>query len=104
EDDPAATPPPPPAPPADPGFWRSPWSPESQARWARQALAVMLSKPYVHGICWQDLYDGPAADMPAGGLLMESGVPKPAANVLVDLRKGIAAARAQVAAGVPRGR
>lgn len=79
----------PPPPPPDPGFWRAPWSPEIQSRWLAQALAVIVGKPYVHNVCWQDLYDSPDADMPAGGLLTESGVAKPAAVALADLRKAI---------------
>lgn len=83
----------PPAPPPDPGFWRAPWSPEIQARWLTQALSVIAGKPYVHNVCWQDLYDSPEADMPAGGVLTESGVAKPAAVALSDLRKAIQSKR-----------
>jgi hypothetical protein len=79
----------PPAPPPDPGFWRAPWSPEIQARWLTQALSVIAGKPFVHNVCWQDLYDSPVADMPAGGVLTDSGVAKPAAVALADLRKSI---------------
>ena len=87
--------------PADGGFWRTPWSPETQALWVRQAVAVMLSKAYVQGVCWQDLYDSPGADMPAGGLLSDLGVPKPAATALAELRKSIQAPRAQPAGARP---
>jgi hypothetical protein len=57
----------------------------------------MIGKPYIHSVCWQDLYDSPAADMPAGGLLSETGVAKPAAGALVELRKMIQTQRAAVA-------
>ena len=86
------------APPTDPGFWHAQWSPESQARWAGQALGVMIGKPYIHSVCWQDLYDSPAADMPAGGLLTETGVAKPAAGSLVELRKMVHTQRAAATA------
>jgi hypothetical protein len=73
----------------DAGFWRAPWSPDTQARWLSQALAVCASKPYVHSVCWQDLYDSPAGEMPFGGLVSESGALKPAAGALADLRKQV---------------
>lgn len=97
-DDAPEPPPAPTGPPPDPGYWRAPWSPESQASWAKQALEVIAGKPYVQSVCWQDLYDFPAADMPAGGLLTESGTPKPAAAAIADLRRSILAQRAAVAA------
>jgi hypothetical protein len=43
--------------------------------------------PYVQSVCWQDLYDSPEADMPGGGLVSESGVIKPAALALAEVRK-----------------
>jgi hypothetical protein len=88
---PAPAPGEPALPAIDPGFWRAAWSPEMQARWVQQAVGVMVSKPYVHSVCWQDLYDSAAADMPAGGLLNEAGAPKPAAAALAELRRSILA-------------
>lgn len=88
-----------PQPPApDPGYWRAPWSPELQARWLTQALSVMLGKPYVHSVCWQDLYDSPDADMPSGGLMTDTGVAKPAAVALAELRKSIQLQRSPLSA------
>jgi hypothetical protein len=78
------------APPIEAGFWRGSgggWSPEAQARWATQAVSIALAKPYVHSVCWQDLYDSPLADMRAGGVVTESGVPKPALAALGEVRK-----------------
>ncbi len=71
----------------DPGFWRSPWSPDRQSEWLTQAVAIAASKPYVHSVCWQDLYDSPAGDMPAGGLLTDAGAPKPAAARFAEIRR-----------------
>jgi hypothetical protein len=73
--------------PIDGGSWRTTWSSESQARWLTQALAVAAAMPYVHSVCWQDLYDSPEAEMPGGGLVSESGVIKPAALALAEVRK-----------------
>jgi hypothetical protein len=74
-------------PPLEAGWWRAPWSPEVQARWATQAVSIAMAKPYVHSVCWQDLYDSPAADMPSGGLVSDSGAAKPALSALGDVRK-----------------
>jgi hypothetical protein len=71
------------------GFWRAPWSPDTQSRWVKQAVTVMLSKPYVHSVCWQALYDTAGADMPWGGLLTDSGTPRPAAAALADIRRAV---------------
>jgi hypothetical protein len=76
---------------ADGGWWRAPWSPEVQARWVSQAVGLIASLPYVHSVCWQDLYDtAPAqAEMPFGGLVSEAGSIKPAAVSLAEVRKTV---------------
>lgn len=71
------------------GVWGGGWSPETQARWLKEAVAIAASKPYVVSVCWQELYDSPEADMPAGGLLTDAGAAKPAANALIDLRRSL---------------
>ncbi len=66
----------------EPGHWRKPWSPDAQSDWLQHALAVCLSKPYVHSVCWQELYDPPGSletlEMPHGGLISKAGKAKPA--------------------------
>lgn len=70
----------------EPGRWRKPWSPDAQAEWLHNALAVCISKPYVLSVAWQDLYDsaGPAElyEMQNGGLITAAGKPKPALRQL----------------------
>jgi hypothetical protein len=61
----------------DPGYWRAPWTPESQARWLAAAAGIAASKPYVHSICWADLLDRPPVH-PHDGLATADGTPKPA--------------------------
>jgi hypothetical protein len=73
--------------PTEAGRWRGPWSPEVQGRWATQAISIAMAKPYVHSVCWQDLYDSNAADMPSGGLVSDSGAAKPALTALGEVRK-----------------
>lgn len=74
---------------ADGGWWRAPWSAEMQARWVGQAVGMIASLPYVHSVCWQELYDSPAsqADMPFGGLVSDAGAIKAAAVSLAEVRK-----------------
>lgn len=83
----------------DPGFWRSPWSPERQAEWLAHAVSIAASKPFVHSVCWQDLTDAPLpGEPPACGLMTESGSPKPAAARFAEIRKALQARRSAVAA------
>ena len=73
-----------------PGRWDGPWDEQAQARWLRAVLGVALSKPYVHSVCWQDLYDTPGdPEMPAGGLVNASGVARPALAALVGLKRAV---------------
>lgn len=41
----------------DPGYWREQWSAQSQVTWMTQALAIAASKPFVHSVCWHELYE-----------------------------------------------
>lgn len=77
----------------EPGFWRQPWSEQTQADWLTQAVAIAASKPFVQSVCWQELADPPAgqplSEMPGGGLLNAAGIPKPAFARLAQLRTAI---------------
>jgi hypothetical protein len=50
----------------------------SQARWLRTAYRIARRKPYIAGLGWIGLVDGPDPDGYTGGLLDERGRPKPA--------------------------
>jgi hypothetical protein len=72
----------------EPGHWREPWSDKSQAAWMTQALAIIASKPYVQGVCWQELLDVPSApEMPFGGLINSNGTPKASLLRLAQIRQ-----------------
>lgn len=73
------------------GWWRAPWSPTVQSDFARDFAAVALSRPFVHSVVWQDLYDSSrkAREMSFGGLVGPTGEPKPAAKAMMDARKAI---------------
>ncbi len=74
----------------DPGYLRSPWSPESQAAWMTRMLAVAAAKPYVHSIAWHQFYDGGrASDDRGDGLMNAQLAPKPALWRLAEVRQAI---------------
>ena len=76
----------------EPGYWRQPWSEQAQVQWMTQALAIALSKPFVHSVCWHELADSNAAfppEMPGGGLLKSDGTPKPALLRLAQIRAAL---------------
>lgn len=81
----------------DGGSWRSEWSPEAQADWTSQAMAIIASKPFVQSICWQQLADGLGGgpgggvidEMPTGGLCTSSGTPRPVLLRLAQIRQAL---------------
>lgn len=78
------------------GRWRGPWSEAAQAEWLADVVSILVSKPSVASICWQDLADAPAGarspEMAFGGLLNASGATKLSgqrfAQLLQSLREG----------------
>ena len=60
---------------ADSGHWRRPWSDVVQGHWLEAVLQIAMSKPYVDAVCWQDLQDHMAIDLPMSGLIDEAGQP-----------------------------
>jgi hypothetical protein len=86
--------------PYEPGSWRAPWSESVQAQWMTQVLSIICSKPYVQGVCWQELYDLPperAPEMPFGGLVGSNGVAKPALQRLSLIRQSLREGRSPLA-------
>jgi hypothetical protein len=91
--------------PYEPGSWRAPWSDATQAEWLTQAMAICCSKPFVHSVCWQELYDAPstasggAAEMPFGGLISSNGQAKPALSRLAQIRATLRDGKSPLALG-----
>ncbi len=81
----------------EPGYWRKPWSPESQAAWMTGIMGIAVSKPYVHSVCWDELYEPPARpgtndpESHHHALLDRSGTPRPAFWRLAEIRQAIRA-------------
>jgi len=77
--------------PVDPdsGHWRRPWSEVVQGHWLEAVMQIAMSKPYVDAVCWQDLQDHGAIDLPMSGLIDEAGQPKNAFRRLLAFRHGL---------------
>jgi hypothetical protein len=63
-------------------------------------MAIMLSKPAVQSICWQELADTmPSTRLPemfTGGLVSAGGQPKPAAQRFAMIRQALREGRVPV--------
>jgi len=72
------------------GCWHRPWSEEVQADWLGEAMGIALAKPFVHSVCWHELYDTAApAEMPAGGVISQAGAAKLAVIRLAEIRRAL---------------
>lgn len=68
------------------GFWRSGFSPETQADWASAFAQLCISKPFVRAVHWAHLADAHPHQFPHCGLLDLQGNAKPALQELSNLR------------------
>lgn len=75
------------------GRWRHQWSDAIQADWLADVLSMLVSKPAVQSICWQDLGDAAPGvrqpEMPFGGLLNAAGAPKASGQRLTQVIQAI---------------
>ena len=69
------------------GAWPGGWSPEGQAEWVREIVPMLLAKPSVQGIAWQQYRDDEPHELPHAGLIDERGLPKPVFAALTSIRK-----------------
>ena len=68
--------------------WHGPWEESSQAQWLCALTEIVLSKPYVTSMNWNQLYDtARAGQAAAGGLISDAGTPKAALKCAADLRR-----------------
>ncbi|MHC4401699.1 MAG: hypothetical protein ACYTG0_18665 [Planctomycetota bacterium] len=63
------------------------WTPESQENWATRYLPLLLAKPYVHGVLWNQLRDFESHEFPYGGLFDLKKQAKPALGRLTAIRR-----------------
>ncbi len=89
----------------EPGYWRQKWSPEAQAAWMTQVAGVAVSKPYVHSVCWDELYEPPprpgtnAPESHDHTLIDRGGTPRPAFWRLVEVRQAVRAKKSPLTLG-----
>ncbi len=62
-------------------------SPRTQRNWIARYLPLILAKPYVYGVYWNQLRDSEPHDFSHGGLFDLRRHPKPAIHVLASIRK-----------------
>ncbi len=65
------------------------WTPAVQQAWIARYLPLMLAKPGVQGVIWNQLHDSQPHDFPYGGLFDLRRKPKPALRTLASLRQTI---------------
>ena len=63
------------------------WSPEAQHAWVARYVSLMVAKPGVQGVFWNQLRDCQPHDFPHASLFTRQG-PKPAMATLISLRQG----------------
>lgn len=74
----------------DPGYHRSPWSPQAQVEWMTSVLGICASKPFVHSVSWHELYDtAKPGDNKHDGLFDAKLMPKLALGRLAEIRQAI---------------
>ncbi len=62
-------------------------SPKTQREWIGRYLPLLLARPYVHGVFWNQLRDAEPHDFPHGGLFDLRRHPKSALRMLASIRK-----------------
>jgi len=62
------------------------WNAKTQQMWVSRYLPLLLAKPYVNGLLWNQLRDTEPHDFPHGGLFDLRRHPKPALRQLASIR------------------
>lgn len=63
------------------------WSARSQQSWIAQFVPLLLAKPYVQGVIWNQLRDCEPHEFPHGGLFDLRRQPKPSLRTLATIRQ-----------------
>lgn len=64
------------------------WTPALQQAWLARWLPMLLAKPYIAGVFWNQLRDSEPHEFPHGGLYDLRRSPKPALRTLTSVRQG----------------
>jgi len=62
------------------------WNPAAQQAWTARYLPLLLAKPGIQAVIWNQFDDGQPHEFPHGGLLTPEGQAKPALGTLAGLR------------------
>lgn len=62
------------------------WTARAQQAWVARYVPLILSKPAVQGVFWNQLYDSQPHEFPHGGLFDPKQQPKPALGTLASIR------------------
>jgi hypothetical protein len=62
------------------------WSLAAQQGWAARYVPLILAKPGIHAVAWNQFDDGQPHEYPHGGLITPQGQPKPALRTLATFR------------------
>jgi hypothetical protein len=65
------------------------WTPAAQQAWAAHYLPLMLAKPFIQGIYWNQLRDSVPHDFSNAGLFDANEIAKPALRTLALLRQAL---------------
>jgi hypothetical protein len=63
------------------------WTAKAQQAWVARYVPLLLTKPCVQGLIWNQLGDGQPHDFPHGGLFTPQAQPKPALATLAAIRQ-----------------
>jgi hypothetical protein len=69
------------------GAWHEGYTPDIQADWASDYLALVPCEPFVRGVRWPDLCDAHPHQFPHAGFFDERGNSKPVVERLRELRQ-----------------
>ncbi len=83
------------------GVWPGEWGPERQQRYVAGWVPLLLAKPGVCGVVWNQWRDGAEHEFPHGGLLGAEEKPKPAWEAWVEARAAFDPTAASPAAQGP---
>ncbi|HEY2841778.1 MAG TPA: endo-1,4-beta-xylanase [Pirellulales bacterium] len=63
------------------------WTPATQRKWLREFAPLLVAKPAVQGIIYNQLRDSRSHELPHGGLFGRDDAPKPALGTMARLRR-----------------
>jgi hypothetical protein len=69
------------------GWWKLPWTEDSQQQWASSMFFIALSKPYVESVIWTNLFEHNNPQLPTAAMISKEGKPRKLLNRIVGMRR-----------------